>query len=91
MSECEYFIYLHKGDSVIVQEGKVVASAWLDHKVVMSMSTNTQPGSMRTVHRRQKDESRQEVPYAQKPPSTTTNTCEVWTGEINSEATTGVE
>ena len=45
-----------------VQEGKVVASAWLDRKVVMVMSTNTQPESMGTVHRRQKDGSRQEVP-----------------------------
>ena len=59
---CDYFYYLHRGDSMTVQEGKVVASAWLDRKVVILMSTNTQPVSIGTVHRRQKDGSRQEVP-----------------------------
>jgi len=36
---------------VTVQEGKVVASVWLDSKMVMVMSTNSQP-SMGTVLRR---------------------------------------
>lgn len=45
-----------------VQEGKLVASAWLDRKVVMVMSTNTQPSSTGTVLRRQRDGSRQQVP-----------------------------
>ena len=51
---CDYFDYL--------QQGKVVASAWLERKVVTVMSTNTQPVFIGTVHRRQKDGSRQEVP-----------------------------
>ena len=47
-----------------VQEGKVVTSAWLDRKMVMVMSTNSQP-SMGTVLRRKADGSRQPFPCPQ--------------------------
>ncbi len=49
----------------MVQEGKVVASAWLDRKVVMVMSTNTQPSSTSTVLRRQQDGTRKSIPCPQ--------------------------
>ena len=38
------------------------ASAWMDRKVVMVMSTNCQPLSHSTVHRKQRDGSSLEVP-----------------------------
>ena len=44
------------------QAGKVVASAWMDRKVVMLMSTTCQPSESGTVQRKQKDGSRVEVP-----------------------------
>ena len=43
-----------------MQEGPVVASAWLDRKIVM-MCTNTQPSSQGIVQRRQRDGTRQPV------------------------------
>ncbi len=64
MYMCAYF-NLPRGDSVTVQEGNVVASAWLDRKVVMMMSTSTQPSATGTVLRRQKDGSRQQIPCPQ--------------------------
>ena len=72
-----------------VQEGKVVASAWLDRKVVMVMSTNTHqyPLGQCTVGRKMDPGKKS---HAQKPSSATTNTWEVWTEGINSGATTGV-
>ena len=51
-----------RGDSLTVQAGKVVASAWMDRKVVMLMSTTCQPSESGTVQRKQKDGSRVEVP-----------------------------
>jgi len=47
-----------------VQEGKVFASAWLDRKMVMVMSTNSQP-SMGTMLHRKADGSRQQIPCPQ--------------------------
>ncbi len=38
------------------------ASAWMDRKVVMVMSTNCQPSDSSTVQRKQKDGSSVEVP-----------------------------
>ena len=44
------------------QAGKVSASAWMDRKTVMVMSTNCQPSSTGTVSRKQRDGSTIEVP-----------------------------
>ena len=49
---------LFRGESVTVQKGKVSASAWMDRKVVMVMSSNCQPDGVGTVLRRQQDGSR---------------------------------
>ena len=43
-----------RSDSVTVQAGKVAASAWMDRKTVMVMSTNGQPSSSGTVTRKQR-------------------------------------
>ena len=65
---CEYCIHvctintqndLQRG--LTVQVGKVSASAWMDCKVVMVMSTNCQPSGSGTVHRKQMDGSSVEV------------------------------
>ena len=56
----------YRGDSVTVQAGKVTASAWMDRKTVMVMSTNTQPSSRGTVTRKQRDGSSLEVPLPSK-------------------------
>ena len=48
-------MYLHKGESVTVQKGKELATAWFDRKVVTIMSTNCQPddsGSVLHLHAR---------------------------------------
>ena len=50
------------GESVTVQAGKVSASAWMDRKMVMMMSTKCQPLSCATVSRKQWDETSLEVP-----------------------------
>ena len=49
----------YRGDSVT---GKVTASAWMDRKTVMVMSTNSQPSSCGIVTRKQRDGSTLEVP-----------------------------
>lgn len=46
-----------RGDSVQMQQGLLVATAWLDNKVVNVLSTNTQPGEVGSVQRKQKDGS----------------------------------
>ena len=85
----DYFDNLHRGESSTVQEGKVVGSAWLDHKSVMIMSTNSQPSSTGTVLRRQRDGSRIQV---QCPEAIIAYNkyMGVWTMAINSGDTTGV-
>ena len=50
-----------RGDSQALQSGNLVATLWLDSKVVTTMSTNCQPKEMGTVKRRQRDGSRIEV------------------------------
>ena len=52
----------YRGESVTVQAGKVSASAWMDRKMVMVMSTNCQPSSCGTVSRKQRDGTSLEVP-----------------------------
>ena len=52
----------NRGESVTVQAGKVTASAWMDRKTVMVMSTNCQPSSCGTVNRKQRDGTSVEVP-----------------------------
>ena len=59
---CFYKLIYYRGESLTVQNGKVTASAWMDNKLVMVMSTNNQPSSSGVVLRRQKDGSRIEVP-----------------------------
>ena len=49
---------LFRGDSVTVQKESVSASAWMDRKVVMVMSSNCQPTGVGAVLRRQQDGSR---------------------------------
>ena len=49
---------LFRGDSVTVQKGKVSASAWMDRKVVMVMSSNCQPAGVCSVLRRLQDGTR---------------------------------
>ena len=39
----------YREESVMVQKGKVSASAWLDRKVVTAMATNCQPDDSGTV------------------------------------------
>ena len=58
-------MYLHRGESVAVHEGKVSATTWLDRKVVTIMSTNCQPNDSGTVLRRMQDGSPIPVPCPQ--------------------------
>ena len=55
-------LLFNRGESVTVQAGKVTASAWMDRKTVMVMSTNNQPSANGTVSRKQRDGSSLEVP-----------------------------
>ena len=57
-SVCVIDYNLFRGESVKVQKGKVSASAWMDCKVVMVMSSNCQPDGVGTILRRQQDGSR---------------------------------
>lgn len=52
---------VHRGDSIIVQKGPLIGSAWLDNKVVTVLSTTSQPVATGTVLRRQKDGRRTPV------------------------------
>ena len=58
----QYTNYCYRGHSLTVQADKVTASAWMDRKVVMVMSTNCQPSSSGSVLRKQKDGSCVHVP-----------------------------
>ena len=51
-----------RGDSLVVQKGGVGACAWMDRKLVMAMSSNTQPSAKGLVLRRQKDHTRISCP-----------------------------
>ena len=55
-------LLFNRGESVAVQAGKVTASAWMDRKTVMVMSTNCQPSSCGTVNRKQRDGTSVDVP-----------------------------
>ena len=55
-------VHTFRGDSLTVQKGKVTASAWMDRKTVMVMSTNCQPDDAGSVLRRQLDGSRLPIP-----------------------------
>ena len=50
---------------MIVQKGKVSASAWQDRKLVMVMATNCQPSDVGEVPRKLVDGSRMYVPCPQ--------------------------
>ena len=50
-----------RGDSISLQSGNMVATLWLDNRVVSVLSTNSQPTETCQVQRRQKDGSRREV------------------------------
>ena len=39
------------------QKGSLVATAWLDNRVVLALSTNSQPNEIKTISRKQKDGS----------------------------------
>lgn len=45
----------------MVQQGKVIAAAWLDRKVVTVMGSNSDPTEVGTVQRRQRDGTRQQI------------------------------
>ena len=66
-NECQFYKYInsiitYRGDSQTVQADKVSASAWMDRKAVMVMSTYCQPSDSGTVQRKQKDASSIVVP-----------------------------
>ena len=48
----------HRGDSLTLQSGNVCATAWMDRRVVMAMSTGCDPLAVGSVQRREKDGSR---------------------------------
>ena len=50
-----------RGESLTLQSGNVCATAWMDRKVVIVMSTGCNPHSSGTVQRKEKDGSRVEV------------------------------
>ena len=54
--------YPNRGDSQVVQKGALMAAAWMDRKVVMVMSTNTQPSAQGSIPRRERDHSRTPIP-----------------------------
>ena len=52
---------LNRGDSITVQSDNIMASAWLDRKVVTMMATGCDATEVGMVLCRQKDGSRKEV------------------------------
>jgi hypothetical protein len=50
-----------RGDTLTVQKGNLVATAWKDKKVVTYLSTNCDPTESRVVQRRKKDGTLQNV------------------------------
>lgn len=53
----KYCTFLHRGDSAVVQCGGVVATLWMDKKVVRALSTNFQPNDTGNVTRKLYDGS----------------------------------
>ena len=53
--------HLLRGDHHTVQKGRVSATAWKDNKVVRVISTTCDPNHLATVHRRQRDGTKQPV------------------------------
>ncbi len=51
----------HRGQNTTVQSDNVIASAWLDRKIVNVMATGYDPTKVDTVLRRQKDGNRKEI------------------------------
>lgn len=51
-----------RGETLTMQKGNLVATAWKDKKVVTYLSTNCDPTLVRTVRRRKKDGTVQDVP-----------------------------
>ena len=54
-------INFFRGDKKVVQAGNIVTTLWLDNRVVLMMSTNTQPLATGVVQRRLTDGSRANV------------------------------
>ena len=52
---------VNRGDAIARQQGPLVATSWLDNKVVAVLSTNVQPDVMDMTKRTQKDGTRLEV------------------------------
>ncbi|CAC5406113.1 unnamed protein product [Mytilus coruscus] len=51
----------NRGESITMQKGNLVATAWKDKKIVNYLSTNCDPTQSRIVQRRQKDGTRRDV------------------------------
>jgi 5-formyltetrahydrofolate cyclo-ligase len=51
-----------RGQTITIQKGNLVTTAWKDKKMVTYSSTNCDPTQQRIVQRRQKDGTRQDVP-----------------------------
>ena len=45
----------YRGDVVFQQSGNLLATMWLDNDLVTMLSTNAQPGEVKTVRRKQSD------------------------------------
>lgn len=58
----KYKSFLCRGDSTVVQCGKVVGALWQDNKVVYLLSTNCQPQESGTVTRKLQDSTSVTVP-----------------------------
>ena len=52
---------LFRGDSLTLQSGNVCATAWMDRRVVMVMSTGCDPSTAGLVQRKEKDGSQVQV------------------------------
>ena len=51
-----------RGETITMQKGNLVVTAWKDKKMVTYLSTNCDPTQQRIIQRRQKDGTRQDVP-----------------------------
>ena len=60
---CTIYIHIYTGDSLTLQSGDVCATAWMDRRVVMVMSTGCDPHAVCSVQRREKGCSRGPVRY----------------------------
>ena len=48
-------LFPYRGDVVFQQSGNLLATMWLDNDLVTMLSTNAQPGEVKTVRRKQSD------------------------------------